>query len=181
LNLFINLFSIPGLYRHIIGQAGFPLGNRRRERFPFDTHNMDLLHVAIWLHDHGLSPDDLQIGDIEQWAHLVRGLPPDNEQQDVDGNWELSPRNIGEAIEEHHRQISDLHVSFQYPPRMPFAHARSWSTAAKIAVDRERRNIHLARLHSSIAAKEEEEAEMEVKDTTRPTAPNADQDNTAGG
>ena len=48
-------------------------------------------------------------------------------------------------------------------------------------MDRERRNIHLARLHSSIAAEEEEEAEMEVEDTTRPAAPNADQDNTAGG
>ena len=63
---------------------------------------MDILHVAIWLHDHGLSPDDLQIGDIEQWARVVQGLPPDNEQQDVDGNWGLSPCNIGEAIEEHH-------------------------------------------------------------------------------
>jgi hypothetical protein len=31
LNLFINLFSIPGLYHHIIGQASFPLGNRQRE------------------------------------------------------------------------------------------------------------------------------------------------------
>src|ERR1700685_1233197 len=80
LNLFINLFSIPGLYHHIIGQAGFPLGNCRRERFPFDTRNMDILHVAIWLHDHGLLPDDVQIGDIEQWARLVRGLPLDNDR-----------------------------------------------------------------------------------------------------
>ena len=72
-------------------------------------------------------------------------------------------------------------MSFQYPPRTPFAHARSWSTAAEIAVDRERQNIHLVHLHSRIAADEEEEAEMEVENTTRPTAPNADQDNTAGG
>ena len=60
-------------------------------------------------------------------------------------------------------------------------HACSWSTTAEIAVDRERRNIHLVCLHSRIAADEEEEAEMEVEDTTRPAAPNADQDNTTGG
>src|ERR1700691_4425974 len=37
---------ITGLYRHIIGQAGFLLGNRQRERFPFDTRNMDVLPIS---------------------------------------------------------------------------------------------------------------------------------------
>ena len=46
-HLFWDLFSIPGLYAHIIGSTRFPLGNRRRERFPFDTQNMDMIHVTI--------------------------------------------------------------------------------------------------------------------------------------
>ena len=64
---------------------------------------------------------------------------------------------------------------------MPFAHAHSWSTVVEIAVDCKQRDIHLIHLHLSIAANEEEEAKMEVEDTTRPTTPNADQDNTSGG
>jgi len=31
------------------------VGHRIRDGFPFDTRNMDLSHVALWLHDHGLS------------------------------------------------------------------------------------------------------------------------------
>jgi hypothetical protein len=46
-HLFRDLFSIPGLYAHIIGSIRFPLGNHQRERFPFDTQNMDMIHVTI--------------------------------------------------------------------------------------------------------------------------------------
>src|SRR5882762_11404739 len=50
---FLNLFSILGLYAHIICTTGFPMGNCTRERFPFMTNNLLYLQVTAWIHDHG--------------------------------------------------------------------------------------------------------------------------------
>jgi hypothetical protein len=71
-DMFVLLFSILGLYRTIIRRTGFPLGNRTQEHFHFDTRNMDIVHVAVWVHDHRLDVSDLQVGDIEHWAQYVR-------------------------------------------------------------------------------------------------------------
>src|ERR1700674_5110589 len=46
---FPNLFSIPGLYAHIIDATGFPVGNCTQERFPFMTNNLLYLQVAVWM------------------------------------------------------------------------------------------------------------------------------------
>jgi hypothetical protein len=78
----IALFSVPGLYAAIIKRLGFPGGCRRRERFPFDTRNLDAIQVALWFHDHSLYPIRPEVQDIERWVRLVRGL--DGEIQDAD-------------------------------------------------------------------------------------------------
>jgi len=90
-NMFVNLFSIPGLYRAIISHLGAPLGHRIRDGFPFDTRNMDLSHVALWLHDHGLSPDSLELRQIETWALRVRAI---SDHRSEDGNWSSFPCNL---------------------------------------------------------------------------------------
>ena len=81
----IALFSVPGLYAAIIKRLGFPGGCHCRERFPFDTRNLNVIQVALWFHDHSLYPIRLEVQDIERWAGLVHGM--DGEIQDGDGNW----------------------------------------------------------------------------------------------
>ena len=69
---FLNLFSIPGLYTHIIHATGFPMGNCTRERFPFMTNNLSYLQVAVWIHNHGLHAEDPTVGYLEDWAKSCR-------------------------------------------------------------------------------------------------------------
>jgi len=69
---FLDLFSIPGLYTHIIHATGFPVGNRTRERFPFMTNNLSYLQVTVWIHDHGLHAEDPTVGYLEDWARSYR-------------------------------------------------------------------------------------------------------------
>jgi hypothetical protein len=33
---------------------------------------MDIVHVAVWVHDHGLDVSYLWVGDIERWVQYVR-------------------------------------------------------------------------------------------------------------
>ena len=69
---FLELFSIPGLYAHIIHATGFPMGNCTRERFPFMTNNLSYLQVAVWIHNHGLRAEDPTMGYLEDWAKSCR-------------------------------------------------------------------------------------------------------------
>jgi hypothetical protein len=115
--MFMSLFSIPGLYRAIIGRTGFPLGNRTREHFPFDTRNMDIVHVAVWVHDHGLNVSNPQVGDIERWAQYVwldgGGL------QDSDGHWLDGPWDLHEVIATHEGIRVIAAISFTIYRQLP--------------------------------------------------------------
>ena len=138
---------------------------------------MDIIHVAIWLHDHGLLPRNPQVEDIERWAHLVRELPPNGEHRDEDGDWNTSPRNLQGVLDKFGRQLADIQLQFQYPPRAPSAHARSWSTASEIAVDQLCLQTSVNRIFSSIANDEEDETEMEIEaSTSNPDATNPGKD-----
>jgi hypothetical protein len=121
--MFVLLFSFPGLYRAMIRRTGFPLGNRTRKHFPFDTHNMDIMHVAILIHNHGLDVSDPQVGDIERWAQYVRsdgGSPCDS-----DGHWLDGPWDLHKIIVAHEGILRDVTITFQYPPWVPSAFARN--------------------------------------------------------
>jgi hypothetical protein len=128
----VDLFSVPGLYRALVHRGGFSLGNRRRERFPFDTRNVDFMQVATWFHDHGLNAADPTVAEIERWAKLLRGNS--GGILDEDGNWNAEPYNIACTLEAIPAP-ADLTSAFQYPPRVPSAHARSWGMASEISVD----------------------------------------------
>ena len=87
-HLFQDLFSIPGLYTYIIGSTRFPLGNHRREWFPFGTQNMDMIPMAMWAHDHGLDPQSPAVREIKDWATRVHN---EVDGRHPDGSWSSSP------------------------------------------------------------------------------------------
>ena len=152
-HLFRDLFSIPGLYRYVVGQTQFPLGNRRRERFPFDTRNMDIIHVAIWAHDHGLDPQSPTVEEIEDWAIRIR---EEADSRLTDNSWASSPASISEVARTYQRQLSEIGTMFQYPPRSVSVHARSWATASELYVDQQREMRSLARLLTGVTLDDED-------------------------
>jgi hypothetical protein len=167
-DMFVLLFSIPGLYRAIIRRTGFPLGNRTREHFPFDTRNMDIVHVAVWVHDHGLDVSDPQVGDIEHWAQYVR-LDSGN-PRDSDGHWLDGPRDLHEVLANHEDILRDVATTFQYPPRVPSAFARNWASASERAVDRTRVQLGMNRVWDDIVSTDED-ADMVDVTPDNPTNP----------
>jgi len=150
--MFVNLFSIPGLYRAIISHLGAPLGHRIRDGFPFDTRNMDLSHVALWLHDHGLSPDSLELRQIETWALRVRAI---SDHRSEDGNWSSFPCNLEDVETGMFEQLNSMTLNFSYPPRVPSATPRSWNTAAEQFVATARRHDGLDPIFTGVSENDE--------------------------
>ena len=134
---FLDLFSIPGLYAHIIHATGFPMGNCTQEQFPFMANNLSYLQVAVWIHNHGLHAEDPTMGYLEDWArsYCISTGSILNE-----GSWDVWPTSFKAVEEEMSRELSDAHVTFTYPPHAPSAHPQSWATASKIAVEAKRRS-----------------------------------------
>jgi hypothetical protein len=126
---FLDLFSIPGLYAHIIHATGFPVGIRTREQFPFMTSNLLYLQVTVWIHDHGLHAEDFTVGYLEDWAKSCR---ISTGSILTDGSWDAWPTSFEAVEKEMSRELSDAHITFTYPPRTPSAHPRSWATASEI-------------------------------------------------
>jgi hypothetical protein len=155
-NICIHLFSVKGLYAALIERLGFPMGNHRRARFPFDTRNVNIYQVAIWFHDHGLYRSHPELQEIERWARLIRGL--DGDMMDSEGTWENFPRSVTTVLEGN-PVLTTASTEFQYPPRVPSAHARSWATAAERFVDEQRAANGLARLHNNVAPADESDDE----------------------
>jgi hypothetical protein len=151
-NMFINLFSIPGLYRTLTTRLGAPLGHRIRDGFPFDTRNMDLIHVAIWLHDHGISSTALEVRQLETWASRVRAI---SDHRSEDGNWPSFPVNLEQVETESFELLNSLTLNFLYPPRVPSLPSRSWSTAAETYVAAARRRENLEPLVTGVSETDE--------------------------
>jgi hypothetical protein len=155
-SLFIELFSIPGLYREITTRLGAALGNRIRDGYPFNTRNMEIFHVAIWLHDHGLSPSSTEVRQLKTWALHVRAI---NETHSEDGNWPLFPRSLAIFVADHQQQLSVLPLSFSYPPRVPSAAPRSWTTIAELFVANNHRLNNLEPIILGVSINDEEPEE----------------------
>jgi hypothetical protein len=116
---FLNLFSIPGLYAHIIHTTGFPMGNCTQEQFPFMTNNLLYLQVAVWIHDHGLCAEDPTMGYLEDWAKSCR---TSTRSILTNGSWDGWPTNFEAVEREMSRELSAAHITSTYPPRIPSAH-----------------------------------------------------------
>jgi hypothetical protein len=152
ISTFLDLFSIPGLYAHIIHATGFPVGNRTRERFPFITNNLSYLQVAVWIHDHGLRAEDPTVGYLEEWAKSCR---ISTGSILTDGSWDAWPTSFEAVEKEMSRELSDAHITFTYPPRAPSAHPRSWATASEIAVEAKRLAFNLNQIVNGASTEEE--------------------------
>jgi len=59
--------------------------------------NLDVFHITLWFHDHGLYPQHPELQEIEWWARLVQGM--DGDIIDLEGNWGTNPRNIASMLE----------------------------------------------------------------------------------
>jgi len=149
---FLELFSIPGLYAHIIHATGFPMGNRTQEQFPFMTNNLSYLQVAVWIRDHGLCAEDPTVGYLEDWARSYRISTGSILTK---GSWDVWPTSFEAVEEEMSRELSDAHVTSTYPPRAPSAHPRSWVTTSEIAVEAKRLALNLKQLVNSASTEEE--------------------------
>ncbi|KIM81674.1 hypothetical protein PILCRDRAFT_8367 [Piloderma croceum F 1598] len=130
------------------------------------TWNLDAIQVALWFHDHGLYPICPEVKDIERWARLVRGM--DGEKQDSEGNWPEYPRNVVSVLEDN-PALSNTVTTFQYPPRVPSVHARSWATASERHVDEQRAAQGLSCLFNDEAPGDE--SADEVMDVKSPPGP----------
>jgi hypothetical protein len=149
---FLDLFSIPGLYTHIIHTTSFPVGNCTRERFPFMTNNLSYLQVTVWIHDHGLHAEDPTMGYLEDWAKSCRistGSILTN------GSWDAWPTSFEAVEKEMSRELSDTHITFTYPPHAPSAHPQSWATASEITVEAKRLAFNLNQIVNGASTEEE--------------------------
>jgi hypothetical protein len=126
---------------------------------------MDMVHVAVWAHDHGLDPSSPAVGEIEDWAVRVRS---ESDARQEDGSWTSSPSNTSEVAGVFQRQLSEVNTMFSYPPRSHSVHPRSWATSSEIFVDRQREMQSLTRILVGVTLDEEDlvdESSMHVDDT----------------
>lgn len=134
---FVSLFSIPGLYAQILTEIGVRRGERRVEAFPFATDNLDVFHVAAWLHDHGISPVDPLINILEEWGPTNRARIFDETRSDETG-WPSFPRTFASVVDER-PDVRTLRTTFRYPPLPVSAPPRLWYTATENHAIRMRR------------------------------------------
>jgi hypothetical protein len=124
---FLDLFSIHGLYAHIIQATGFPMGNHTRERFPFITNNLSYLHIMVWIHNHRLLAEDPTVGYLEDWA---KSCHASSRSILTDGSWDAWPTHLKAVEREMSQELLEAHITFTYPPHAPSAHPQSWATTS---------------------------------------------------
>jgi hypothetical protein len=129
---------------------------------------MDIVHVAVWVHNHRLDVSDPQVGDIERWAQYIQS--DDSSQRDSDGHWLDGPQDLHEVIAAHEGILHNVMTTFQYPPRLPSAFARNWASAAERVVDRTRVQLSMDRVWDDIISTDED-ADMVDVTPGNPTNP----------
>jgi hypothetical protein len=82
---FWRLFSVPGLYAHILREGQYPIGDRADSHFPHGVTSLNEYVVAQWMAECGLRPDSELVGDLEALArhrwnilancHPINALP----------------------------------------------------------------------------------------------------------
>jgi hypothetical protein len=149
---FFDLFSIPGLYTHIIYATGFPVGNCTQERFPFMTNNLSYLQVVVWIHNHGLCAEDPTMGYLEDWTKPCHAS---TRSILTDGSWDAWPTNLEAVKREMSRELLDAHITFTYPPHALSAHPQSWATASEITVEAKRLAFNLIQIVNGASTGEE--------------------------
>ena len=162
---FVRLFSIFGLYRSIVEQFQSNRGSRIRAPFPFDTRNLELHQVALWLHDHGLAFDSNELENIERWASDER-LRSDS--QSAEGDWSSPPHSLNSYAVENSTILEQLPVEFRYPPAAFIRGRVRSSTEMETFVHANRLRAHLTPFEDRVSTEDEPE-DVVMTDNTPPT------------
>ena len=152
--MFLELFSIPGLYAEIIDRSRAPLGTRDREGFPFDTRNMEIHYVTIWLHDHSLALHLPDVENIERWASVERRRA--GEAQLANGDWMLRPQSAAAYLGEHQVMLANLSRDFTYPTLTPIVGEHHYRTALESYIHAGRSAASLPPIALTTVAEDEE-------------------------
>lgn len=131
-NAFVSLFSTWGLYKEIVSRLGAPMGHRIRAPFPFDTRNLELHHVAAWLHDHGLDPSSTTSEGIQDWAHAARARH--ERTRPADGAWVAPPHDVESWRQQNDSTLAGLATHFAYPPIARIVGTRPYLTESEAFV-----------------------------------------------
>jgi len=71
---FWRLFSVPGLYAHILREGHYPIGDVPMSHFPHGVTSLNEYVVARWMAECGLRPDSELVGDLEALARHRRNI-----------------------------------------------------------------------------------------------------------
>lgn len=170
--MLFDLFSCPGLYQSLIEATGFRTGWRFREGFPFITNNIDYLHVAVWLSDHRLDPEDPWTDMIEACAINYRQRQLTNPRPFHDGVWISKPVSTVAVMLQMAPILARAQTEFHYPPVTAYTPERSFAFESEAQVDANRAatNPPLPLLTILPSSKEEELSEDAMDDDTLPVA-----------
>ncbi|KAJ6570208.1 hypothetical protein DFH09DRAFT_1080351 [Mycena vulgaris] len=92
----MRLFSIPGLFAHIIRVTGYPLESLSMQHYPGVTDNITIAIVAAWYGQHGIIPESNAVTLLESFSRGRRNMAAGVADFDNVG-WADEPRNYAEA------------------------------------------------------------------------------------
>ncbi|KAJ7258332.1 hypothetical protein C8J57DRAFT_1516230 [Mycena rebaudengoi] len=100
LDMFITMFSVPGMYARIVELGGYPLDSMPLAHYPRLTDNITMPQVAAYVASHGISPETPAVATIESFAISRRNAIAGNSQLD-DTDWVGFPRSLADIAEIH--------------------------------------------------------------------------------
>jgi hypothetical protein len=100
----ILIFSIPGLYAHIITVGGYPEASLPMAHYPYLTDNITMPLVAAWLVQHGIPTAGTAPSALEEYARSRRNMHASIEDLSNVG-WADEPRSAMSAFAVDHASI----------------------------------------------------------------------------
>jgi hypothetical protein len=87
----VRLFSVKGLFAHIVRIGGYPSALLPMEHYPYLTDNITLPLVAAWFVQHGIIPESNDVSILEDFARVRRNVQASITDLDNE-RWEDEPR-----------------------------------------------------------------------------------------
>jgi hypothetical protein len=91
------MFSIPGLYTHIVTVGGYPTASLPIQHYPYLTDNITMPLVAAWLVQHGMPLTGTATTAMEDFARSRRNIRASIEDLSNVG-WADEPRSVGSTM-----------------------------------------------------------------------------------
>ncbi|KAJ7799313.1 hypothetical protein B0H13DRAFT_1933218 [Mycena leptocephala] len=100
----VLMFSIPGLYAHIVSVGGYPEAALPMVHYPYLTDNITMPLVAAWLVQHGIPATGAAPAAIEEFARSRCNIRASIEDLSNVG-WADEPRSVTSALAVDHASI----------------------------------------------------------------------------